>query len=84
MNKSESKKRTIVVGDVHGCFEELLLLLQKLNYNQSLDRLILVGDVVNKGPDTLRVLDWIAAHPLVEVIKGNHELRLLQAAADPL
>ena len=43
-----SDKRTIIVGDVHGCLQELSELLEKCKYNDSCD-LIFVGDLVNKG-----------------------------------
>jgi len=48
------KKRTIVIGDVHGCLSELKDLLAKVNYSRTEDRVILVGDIVGKGIITLR------------------------------
>lgn len=69
--------RTITIGDVHGCadeFEELLITL-KLNPD---DRVIQVGDLVNRGPDSHRVVK-LACEYKVESVLGNHELRLLTA-----
>jgi len=69
--------RTIAIGDVHGCadeFEELLNALELLPE----DRVIQVGDLVNRGPDSHRVLA-LAREYQVEAILGNHELRLLRA-----
>lgn len=69
--------RTIAIGDVHGCaieFEELLEALEL----QPEDRVIQVGDLVNRGPDSHYVLE-LAREYKVEAILGNHELRLLAA-----
>lgn len=68
--------RTLIIGDVHGCLSELKELLEKLNYQQGSDRLIFVGDVVNKGPDSLGVLKRIQSLS-AEVVLGNHELGFL-------
>lgn len=70
-------KRTIIIGDIHGCLRELESLLLKVNFNQETDRLISVGDLINKGPysaDVLRL--W--RHLKAEVVIGNHELSFLR------
>lgn len=64
-------KRTILVGDVHGCLEELKDLLDKLKYS-SADRLILLGDLVDKGPDPVGVLRF-ARSQRIECVLGNHD-----------
>jgi Icc-related predicted phosphoesterase len=48
--------RTIVVGDIHGCYDELMKLLKKAKFKQS-DRVVSVGDLVSKGPKVREVLD---------------------------
>lgn len=70
--------RTILVGDVHGCAEELAELLVLLHHRPSKDRLILLGDLFDRGPDPLAVLDIIGARK-VEVLRGNHDHALLRA-----
>ena len=65
-------KKTFVVGDVHGCFNEFLNLLKKANYRKETHRLILVGDIINRGPLSLKMLEWVKAHE-VETVRGNHE-----------
>ncbi|CEG40881.1 Phosphoesterase domain [Plasmopara halstedii] len=45
--------RLLIVGDVHGCFDELKLLLHACRYSPQTDRLVFVGDLVNKGPKSL-------------------------------
>lgn len=68
--------RTIAIGDVHGCRAELEDLLSKLSPRAD-DRLIFLGDLVNRGPDSLGVLALVASLKNTTVLMGNHELRLL-------
>ncbi len=69
--------RSIFIGDVHGCSEELRLLLSKLGPVPGLDRLIFLGDLLNKGPDSLGVLELVQSLDC-QVITGNHELAFLR------
>jgi predicted phosphodiesterase len=68
--------RLIAVGDIHGChneFEELLHLLEpRLD-----DKLVLLGDLVNRGPSSTRVIDLAQQAGAVSLM-GNHELRLIK------
>ncbi len=67
--------RLIAIGDIHGCFQEFADLLARLAPGDD-DRLVLLGDLVNRGPDSCRVIDLARAHRAVALL-GNHELRLL-------
>src|SRR5688500_18400568 len=67
--------RTVIVGDVHGCREELDALLDKVGFATG-DRLIFVGDLVARGPASLGVLD-IARRTGAVIVRGNHEEKLL-------
>jgi Calcineurin-like phosphoesterase len=67
--------RTIVVGDVHGCRAELEALLDAVAFASG-DRLVLVGDLVARGPDSLGVLDIVRRTGAI-VVRGNHEQKLL-------
>jgi Calcineurin-like phosphoesterase len=69
--------RTIIIGDVHGCLDELLTLVSRCGHAAG-DRLILVGDLVAKGPDSLGVVSW-ARESRVEAVLGNHEEHVLRA-----
>ena len=69
--------RTIAIGDVHGCADELEELLEALNLKSG-DRVIQLGDLVNRGPQSRRVIELVRANK-IESILANHELRLLTA-----
>lgn len=64
--------RTIIIGDIHGCLDEWKGLLEKVAFEQNKDRLILVGDLINKGPYPYETL-LFARKLNCEVVMGNHE-----------
>ena len=68
---------TYVIGDVHGCFNQFLKLLQKIKYDPHKDRIILTGDLVNRGPDSLAMLNYCIANRGIETVLGNHDLYLM-------
>ena len=72
--------RTVVVGDVHGCSAELEDLLESLCFTEGRDRLVSVGDLVAKGPDSQGALG-MARRLGARVVRGNHEDKLLGARA---
>jgi hypothetical protein len=67
--------RTVIVGDVHGCRRELEELLALVKFDAG-DRLVFVGDVIARGPDSLGVLDVIRQTGAL-FVRGNHEERIL-------
>ena len=69
---------TVIVGDVHGCSAELEDLLESLGFTEGRDRLVSVGDVVAKGPDSQGALG-MARRLGARVVRGNHEDKLLGA-----
>lgn len=69
--------RTIVVGDIHGCFDELLLLIEKLDL-QADDQFISVGDLIVKGNKNKEVLDLFIQEPRFSAVLGNHDLALIR------
>ena len=68
--------RLIAVGDIHGCHNEFSDLLGLLELASG-DRLVLLGDLVNRGPDSCKVIDLAKGAGAVSLL-GNHELRLLK------
>ena len=74
--------RLILVGDVHGCLAELKALMLAARVDEAVDTVVLLGDLVNKGPDSLGVLRWAMANEhFVLAIRGNHEDGALLARA---
>ncbi len=71
---------TYVIGDVQGCFEPLLRLMDHVAFDSSRDSVWLAGDLVNRGPASLEVLRWARANGARAVL-GNHEIYLLARAA---
>ncbi|MBA4254915.1 MAG: bis(5'-nucleosyl)-tetraphosphatase (symmetrical) [Polaromonas sp.] len=70
-----------MIGDVQGCMGPLRQLLDKLGFSASRDTVYLLGDLVNRGPDSLGVLRWAhAAGSSARCLLGNHDLHLLAVA----
>src|SRR5215510_15471023 len=67
--------RTIVIGDIHGCYDELMKLLKKVKLKES-DRVISVGDLTTKGPKVRQVLDLFMTDERFSTVIGNHDLIL--------
>ena len=83
---SNNAGRTIAIGDIHGCADELEQLLQMIQPIAK-DTLVFLGDYIDRGPDSRRtvetVLDLKSKCNLVTLI-GNHEIMLLDAMQQPL
>src|SRR5215203_4164143 len=67
--------RRIVVGDIHGCYDELMELLEKIGVGED-DRVISVGELITKGPKNREVLELFMTDPRFTTVIGNHDLAL--------
>ncbi len=72
--------RDFAVGDIHGCFRLLERELDAVGFNKSTDRLFSVGDLVDRGPDSDRSLEWLAK-PWFHAVRGNHEQMAIDVIA---
>ncbi|RIA97360.1 Metallo-dependent phosphatase-like protein [Glomus cerebriforme] len=72
-----SQKNLIFIGDVHGAFDELLKLINKIDYDPLKDHLIFVGDLVAKGPKSIEVVRLIRSLG-ASCVRGNHDDKVLK------
>lgn len=73
--------RVLAVGDIHGMYEKLIKLMEKIRFDQEDDLLVFLGDFVDRGPDSVRCLQYVYdlqhAYPdTVICLLGNHEVMM--------
>jgi serine/threonine protein phosphatase 1 len=73
--------RDFAVGDIHGMFTHLEQALEALCFDPDHDRLISVGDLIDRGPESQRVLEFLN-QPWFHAVQGNHERLLLDSESD--
>jgi len=74
--------RTLYIGDVHGCADELEKIVDAFGFVRGKDTLYQTGDIINKGPDMLRALKFIQQNGILTV-RGNHEEHLIRMMTTP-
>jgi len=75
---------TYAIGDVQGCYLELLDLLETIQFNEKQDRLLFTGDLVNRGPQSLETLRFVkdkSDQGIAQMVLGNHDISLLALAS---
>lgn len=65
------------MSDIHGCYDKFIKLLELINFSDS-DELIINGDIFDRGPEPLKIFDFVIAHKNICLLKGNHELMFQQ------
>jgi len=75
-------ERIFAIGDIHGCYDKLTMLLGRLPYDPARDILVFLGDYVNRGPQSRQVVELVCRlkqeNSRVITLMGNHELMLLE------
>lgn len=67
-----------VIGDVQGCYSELKALVKKIKFNPNKDKIIFAGDLVNRGHQSLEVMEFCMRHKgSIKAVLGNHDFYLL-------
>ena len=75
--------RHLVIGDIHGCYDELEELLVKADLDAE-DRIISVGDMVDRGPRSVEVFAFFSTNPRARSVQGNHERKHVRSARNEL
>jgi len=74
--------KIFAIGDIHGCYHKLRELMARLPYTPGRDRLVFLGDYINRGPDSAKTLDYLCRlrkeNPDMIALMGNHEYLLLE------
>ncbi|KFA81017.1 hypothetical protein S40288_00761 [Stachybotrys chartarum IBT 40288] len=80
---AENRRRLVIVGDVHGMYNELEQMLQKVDFNPDRDHLVAAGDMISKGPNSPAVVSLMMELG-ASAVRGNHENSVLMAWAETL
>jgi serine/threonine protein phosphatase 1 len=70
--------RQFVIGDIHGCYDDFLLLLKHVGFDKLKDKMYSVGDLVDRGPDSLNCLELVF-EPWFKAVLANHEDMMFRA-----
>jgi len=68
-----------VMSDIHGEYDLFLEMLEKIKFDSEKDLLYILGDIFDRGPKPLEVLEYIVTHKNIELILGNHEQMFMNA-----
>lgn len=73
--------RDFIIGDLHGCYNELLTVMEREDFNTQVDRLFSVGDLIDRGKESLLCLKLIQ-QPWFHPVIGNHEDMMIQSLCE--
>lgn len=68
---------TYVMSDLHGMFDEFIEMLDLIRFSSE-DNLIIIGDIFDRGPNPIEIIDFIAGRKNIHLIRGNHEEMFLE------
>lgn len=74
---ANTQGRDFIVGDLHGCYDQLQPLLEHVKFDKAVDRLFSVGDLVDRGPMNLECAELIY-EPWFYAVRGNHEQMMIE------
>lgn len=79
--------KTVIVGDIHGCYGQLLRLLEKVDFQEEEDRLVSLGDLMDRGEESYEVLTYFRGlkermKERCVIVMGNHEWMAVQGRLD--
>ena len=67
-----------VIGDIQGCFNSFKLLLDNIKFDKTKDILWLTGDIINRGPDSDKMLEWAYKNQNnIKLVLGNHDIHAI-------
>ncbi len=69
---------TYCISDLHGCYDEFMALLGKINFSED-DTLYVLGDAIDRGPDSVKCLKYIMGASNINMLAGNHERMMIDA-----
>ncbi len=70
---------TYIIGDIHGCYDELKLLLNKVKFNYSKDKLWITGDLIFRGPKSIKILTFLySIKKNIKIVLGNNDISFLK------
>jgi len=70
-----------IIGDIHGCYDTFITLLNKLDLNEDYSNLILVGDIIDRGPKSRDMINFVRKHNIT-MVQGNHEEMMCSSIED--
>lgn len=70
--------RKIIIGDIHGCYKTLIALLHKLDLKDDYSEIVLVGDIIDRGPSSKTIIDFVRSNN-IDCVMGNHEEMMIDS-----
>ena len=67
-----------IMSDLHGCFDEFKKMLELIHFSED-DELYIIGDIIDRGPEPIPLLQYIMNQKNIYVIMGNHEDMMINA-----